>query len=244
MDALSRAVLTTVTAVVLAAAAYLSELGLVAVCAAVALVVALGWPAILDLPARVGSRVVVALGGLGGVAVVFATRGEPFLQELSAVVALAVLLTFVHELVRPDGRVRMVDSAAGTIAGVLLAVAAAGWVAAGRTVGGTTLVVIAALALAVGTATSVVPFSPWLGLVVAVAVSAAVGAGLSWALPDVTPLAGGLVGLAVGVLGAVVREGFERLPTLTARTAAAAAVVVPVSVTGSLAYVVGRLLIG
>ncbi|NLF03638.1 MAG: hypothetical protein GX593_01265 [Actinomycetales bacterium] len=244
MDALTRAVLTTAAAISLAAAAYVSEWALIGVAALAVLVVALGWPALLDLPARLGSRFVVALSGLGALAVITFTDGEPFLRDLPVVLALAVLLSFVSELMRPDGRVRMVESVAGTVCGVLVVLAAAGWISAGRTVGGTSLVVVAAVALAVGTATSVVPFSPWLGLTVAVLASGAVAFGLAFVLPDVTPLAGGLIGVAVGVLGATLREVFDRMPTLSLRSAAAAAIVVPVTVTGTLVYVVGRLLVG
>jgi len=244
VDALTRAVLTTAAAIVLAAAAYVDPWAHVGVVALLVLVVAFGWPVILDLPARAGSRFVIALAGLGALAAITFTEGEPFLRELPPVVALAILLAFVNELVRTDGRVRMVESLAGTVSGVLVVVAAAGWIASSKTVGATSLVVVAAIALAVGTATSAVPFSPWLGLTVAVASSAAVGFGLAFVLPDVTPIAGALIGLAVGILGATVREAFDRMPTLTLRSASAAAIVVPVTVTGTLAYVVGRLLIG
>jgi len=244
MDALTRAVLTTAAAIGLAAAAYFSEWILVGVVGLYVVVVAIGWPTLLDLPARLGSRFVMAIAGLGAVAAITWTEGEPFLRELPAVLALAILLSFVNELVRPDGRTRMVESVAGTVSGVLVVVAAAGWVAAGRTVGATSLVVVAAVALAVGTVTSVAPLSPWLGLTVAVLASGGVGLGLAFVLPGVTPLAGALIRLAVWVLGATVREASDRMPTLTLRAAAAAAIVVPVTVTGALAYVVGRLLVG
>src|SRR3712207_7517865 len=49
------------------------------------------------------------------------TAGEPFLRELPEVLALAVLLAFVHELLRRDGRERLVESVAGAAAGVVVA---------------------------------------------------------------------------------------------------------------------------
>ncbi len=244
MDALTRAVLTTAAAVGLAAAAYVSETVLAGVVAAMVLLVAWGWPVLLDLPARAGVRFVVALGGLGALATVTLTEGEPFLRDLPVVLALAILLAFVNELVRPDGRLRMVDSVAGSVSGILVVAAAAGWVAAGRTAGGTAIVVVGAVALGVGTASSVVPLSPWFALVVAVGISGGVGVGLAAVLPGLTLLAGGLVGVAVGILGATLRELFTRLPMLSERAAATAGVVVPVTVTGMLVYVVGRLLVG
>jgi len=244
VDALTRAVLTTAAAVGLAAAAYFSEWALIAVIGAYVVIVAFGWPVLLDQPARAGARFVIALGGLGALAAMTFTEGEPFLRDLPAVLALAILLSFAGELARPDGRTRLVDSLAGTVAGVLVVVAASGWIAAGRTVGGTSLVVVGAVALAVGTATSVVPLSPSLGLLVAVTASGGVGFGLAFVLPELTPLVGALIGVAVGVLGATLREVFDRMPTLSLRSAATAAIVVPVTVTGTLVYVVGRLLVG
>lgn len=244
MDALTRAVLTTAAAIGLAAAAYAAEGALVAVLAVFVVVVAVGWPTLLNLPARTGSRFVVAIGGLGALATVALTEGEPFLRDLSVVLALGILLAFVNELVRPDGRLRMVESVAGTVAGVLVVGSAAGWVAAGRTAGGTAIVVVGAVALAVGTASSVVPLSPWLGLTVAVGVSGGVGVGLAAVLPGVGLLAGGLIGVAVGILGATLREVFTRLPSLSSRLASLAAIVVPVTVSGTLVYVAGRLLVG
>ena len=69
-----------------------------------------------------------------------------------------MLAAFVHELVRRDGRERLVESVAGTVAGVVLAATAAGWVATGRTDGGTRRR-HRCLALAVGSAVSALP--PW-----------------------------------------------------------------------------------
>lgn len=244
MDALNRAVLTTAAAVGVAAAAYLAEAAFVGVLAVFVLVVAWGWPTLLDLPARAGVRFVVALGGLGALAAVTFTDGEPFLRDLPVVLALSILLAFVNELVRPDGRLRMVDSVAGSVSGVLVVASAAGWVAAGRTTGGTAIVVVGAVALGVSSASSVVPLSPWLGLLAAVGVSGGVGVGLAAVLPGITLLAGGLIGVAVGILGATLREVFTRLPALARRSAATAAVVVPVTVAGTLVYVAGRLLVG
>lgn len=244
MDTLTRAVLTTAAAIGLAAAAYVGEGLLVAVVAAFVVVVAIGWPNLLDLPARPGSRFVVAVGGLGALATVTLTEGEPFLRDLPVVLAFAILLAFANELVRPDGRLRMVDSVAGTVSGVLVVASAAGWVAAGRTAGATAIVVVGAVALAVGTASSVVPLSPWFGLIVAVGVSGGVGVGLAAVLPGLELLAGGLIGVAVGILGATLREVFTRLPSLSGRVASLAAIVVPVTVSGTLVYVAGRLLVG
>ncbi len=243
MSVPTRAVLTAVVAALVAVAASVGEAPLVGLAAVLALLVALGWPSLVDAPARRGAAVVVGLGGLGGVVAVTLTSGEPFLRELPEVLALSVLVAFVHELVRRDGRERLVESVAGVVSGVVVATAVAGWIAAGRTDGGTSVVVTGAVALAVGAAVSGVPLTGWAGVLLTVVVTAGAGAGAGRLLRDVDPVDGSVIGLAVGLLVAALRRLFDRLPSLGRRTAALAGAVLPVTVTGVLVYVVGRVLV-
>lgn len=244
MSVSTRAVLTAVVAALVAVAAYLGEPALVAVAGVLALLVAVGWPLLVAAPAPRGMGVVVGLGGLAGVVAVALTDDEPFLRELPEVLALSVLLAFVHELVRRDGRERLVESVASTVSGVLVAATAAGWVAAWRTDGGLPVVVTGAFALAVGSAVSAVHVAGWLSasLTIVAATGAGVGAGLL--VPGVDPLPAALVGTAVGILVAALRRLFDRLSSMQRRWSALAGSVLPVSVTGVLVYVVGRVLVG
>jgi hypothetical protein len=244
MSVPTRAVLTAVVAALVALAAYLGEPALVVTAGVLALVVAVGWPPLVAAPAARGTGVVVALGGVGGVVAVTLTDDEPLLRGLPEVLALSVLLAFVHELVRRDGRERLVESVAGTVSGVLVAATAAGWLAAWRTDGGLAVVVTGALALAVASAVSAVRIAGWLraSLTVVAAGGAAVGAGLL--VPGVAPLPAALVGTAVGVLVAALHRLFDRLPSMRRRWPALAGAVLPVSVTGVVVYVVGRVLVG
>jgi hypothetical protein len=209
-----------------------------------ALVVAVGWPTVVDAPARRGASVVIALGALGSLTAVALTAGEPFLRELPEVLAVAVLLAFVHELVRRDGRERLVESVAGAASGVVVAGCVAGWVAAGRTTGGASLVVTGALALAVGSAMSALHLTGWLAATLTIVSAAGAGAGAGELLPFVDAFSGGLIGLAVGILVATLHRLFDRLRTMRTRWAALAGAVLPVTVTGILVYVVGRVLVG
>src|SRR6478735_2734856 len=152
MQLATRAVVTAALAAAVAVAGYLGGLPLSIAAAVLAVVFALGWPSLAGLPFVAGSATVVALGGVGAVAVVHLTDTQPFLRYLPVVFAAAILLAFVSELVRRDGRTRLVESVSGTVAGTLVAVAVAGWVAIGKTAGGEPLVVVGALALAVGSA--------------------------------------------------------------------------------------------
>ena len=191
-----------------------------------------------------GAATVVALGGVGAVLAVTATQGQPLLRELPVVVALAVLLAFVNELARQDGRLRLVESVTGTVTGVLVATAAAGWVAAVRAPGGSSLVVSGAVALAVGAAVSAVPLGGWLGALVTTVAAVIGGGAVGAVMPEMDILAGTLVGLSTGMLVAALHVLFDRLPALRRPLASLAAIVLPVSVSGILVYVVGRVLVG
>lgn len=240
----TRAVLTAALAAVVAVAGYLGGVPLAVAAALLTVIVALGWPALADLPAQPGSAAVVGLGGVGAVLVTALTPGQPHLRHLPVAFAAAVLLAVVSELLRRDGRERLVESLSGTVAGTLLAVTAAGWVAAGRDPGGETVVVVGAVALAVGSVLVALPLPVWLGAVVTAVAAAGAGTGAAAVLPDVEVPAGLLLGLAVGVLVATLHVLFDRVPALSRRTPALAAVALPVAVTGLLVYVIGRVLGG
>lgn len=243
MDVSTRALLTAALAALVAVAAYLGGAPLVAVALVLTLLVAVGWPLLLGLPSPVGGAVVVALAGVGAVTTVTATSGQPFLRELPVVIGLAVLLAFVSELARQDGRLRLLESVTGTVTGVLVVVSAAGWVAADRTPDGTSLVVSGAVALAIGAAVSALPLGGRTGAVVTVGSAVLAGGATGTVMPSTDPVAGAVLGLATGVLVAALHALFDRLPALRRRWAGVAALVLPVSVSGILVYVVGRVLV-
>lgn len=244
MEVSTRAVSTAAVATLVAVAAFVGEVPLISLAGALALVFAFGWPLLMELPSRLGASIVIGLAGAGAVLAVASTVGEPFLRELPLVFALAIVLGFVAELVRRDGRERLVESVAGVVAGVLVAASVAGWVAAGRTPGGVTLVVTGAVALAAGSGVSALRVGGWGGALTTLGAAAGAGAGAGLLVPGIEPAAGGLIGLAVGVLVATLHELFAQLPSLTRRWASVAAIVLPVTVTGILVYVIGRVLVG
>ncbi|MGV8979414.1 MAG: hypothetical protein ACOH17_15370 [Cellulomonas sp.] len=249
MQVSTRAVLTAVLATLVAVGGYLAtlsfgELPLAVIVGALAVLFAVGWPMLTDLPSRPGSGAVVALGGAGAVAVVYLTVGEPFLRALPVVFGASIVLTFINELLRSDGRAHLVESVSGTVSGSLIAACAAGWVATQRSPGGAGLVITGALALAVGSAVCALRVPGWAGIGITTGAAVAAG-GLGGVLlsgPD--PVAGALLGLAVGVLVASIHELFDRLPALSRVPASLAATVLPVPVTGVLVYVVGRVMVG
>ena len=185
---------------------------------------------------------VVALGGLGSVAAVTFTAEQPYLQHMALVFAGAVVLAFVNELLRRGGRLRLVESVSGTVTGTVLAVCVTGWVATARLTGGEELVVAGAVALALGSGVVALRGRTWLVYLVTVGAATAGGTLVAWALPAVQLVAGAVLGLGIGVLVTAMHALFDRLPALARRLPGVAVAVLPVTVSGVLVYVAGRVL--
>src|SRR5690625_718486 len=118
-----------------ALASYISLAALVGVIFVLIMAVAVGWPWLIALPTPRTSSVVLALCGFGAVVSVVIVDVEPLLKWLPAALGGAVVIAFVHQLLRRDGRPRLVEAVSGMVAGMLVLASAAGWVAAVRTVG-------------------------------------------------------------------------------------------------------------
>jgi hypothetical protein len=238
-------VTTAVLSAAVAGAAYFGELSLVGVVAFLVVLLGIGWPGLLDLPARGGATIVVLGAGLGAAVVAWRTQGEPVLRHLPIVVAMALVLAFLAEMLRRDGRTRLVESVSGTVAGAFVAAAAGGWIATNRSVGGSSLVVTAAVAVAVAAAVSALRAARgWVGAMLAVAAASVAGAAAGAVVPDVEPLTGLVAGFVGGLGVGAVRALFERVPEVKARQAGVAAATVPVAVGGMLVFAVGRVLLG
>ena len=243
MTIATRSVATAALAAAVALAGYLHPTALVGAGFVLVALLAVGWPWLARLPFPPGSSAVVGLAGAGALyAVAFVTASSD-LSALSIAMAAALLLSFVNELLRRDGRVRMVESVSGTAAGSVIALTASGWAAADALTGGTALVVTGAVALAVGAAVSALVLRRWVSALVTVASAAGVGALVSIPLASFGPAVGGLLGAAVGVLVAAMDALFDGMPELRRRMPALAAVALPVCVTGMVLYVVGRVLV-
>ncbi|MCL2090367.1 MAG: hypothetical protein FWH11_03950 [Micrococcales bacterium] len=243
MTLATRAVLTAALAAVVAAAAYFGPVPLAAVAALLAVAVAVGWPGLANLPDRKGSATVVAITGIGGVAAVHTIGVRADLRSLAVVFAASILLTFVNELLRRDGRTRLVESVAGTVTGSMLAVTAAGWVACGRLLDGKELAAAAAVALALAAAVSAVRLPVWLTALVVTLVGGAGGAALGIVLDGIELKVAGLAGLAVGLLVAAMHALFHPMAALDRRLPAVSAAVIPVATGGMLVYAASRVLL-
>ncbi|WP_432497083.1 hypothetical protein [Kineococcus gypseus] len=226
----------------------------------VSVLLASGWPALLNLPSPRGTTAVVALTGAAAAAaaaaVVAGGRGGPapgLLGVLPPVAAVALLGAFAHQLARRDGRPRLVESLTGAVTGQALTVLAACWVGVPATYAGAPLVPVVLAAVAAATAVCATrwplraagPAAVAAGALTGwLAASAAVAAGAGGIVsPTRWGVAGLVAGAGAGLAAAAWRAHAARLPTAGALPAAFTVAAVPVALAGGGAYLVGRLLL-
>jgi hypothetical protein len=83
-------------------------------------VLAWGWPVLLGLPSPRGTTAVLAAGAVFMAGAVMLTRDDPFLAWAPAGLAVAVVVAFLHQLLRRDGRPRLTESVAATTSGLAI----------------------------------------------------------------------------------------------------------------------------
>lgn len=165
---------------------------LVAVAVALAAgIMAWGWSGLLGLPSPRGTAFVLAVGSVAAIGTALATRTDPLLVWMPAALAGSVIVAFLHQLARRDGRPRLVESIASTITAIAIVVSGACLVVMPRTLHGAWVVALAASAMAVSALTDLFGGMPRLR---------------AWLLP-LAMLAGGLAAIAVGLMSGVVTWG-------------------------------------
>ncbi len=162
-----------------------------------------GWPTLLSLPSPRGTSGVVAGTGVVAVVVATTTPGGASLERLPVVLGLAVLGACAHQLLRRDGRPRVVDALGGTLMGSGLATCAAGWATLPSVEGGPAVALSAAVAAVLVSLLQVRTGWAWRGpaLLAVVGVAVVVDA-LRRGSPDGWGLGGG-AGLVTTVVVAV-----------------------------------------
>ncbi len=226
-------------AVALAVALLLGRWPFVAAMAVAMFLLAMGWVLLLGLPSPRGTTAVLA--GAGIVLLGSSVLSQELRESLlPGAVALVMIMEFIHQLARRDGRPRLVESVSASITGIvvltsgacvlLLADTSVG-VACGVTIfGAVALASVADLGLRFGGG------GPVSG-VVAVLLGA-LGAGVLGTVFDIA-LPWWLVAAAGGLAGGssyALRQAQSVLPTLFGRRAQIASGVASVLATGVLAY--------
>ena len=221
---------------------------LVAVSVALAAgVMAWGWPGLLGLPSPRGTVFVLAVGSAAAIGTVLATTSDPFLDWMPAALAGAMLVAFLHQLARRDGRPRLVESIASTITAIAIVVSGASLVALPRTPEGDWVVAISASAVAVSALTDLVGGSrrlrAWL-LPLAMLFGGAVAVVVGITLADVNWGAAALLGVLAAGVSHATRRALAMLPAISAPRSQLVSASASVLTGGLVIYVVGRYFLG
>lgn len=209
-------------------------------------VMAWGWPGLLGLPSPRGTSLVVGVGSAAAIGTVLATTTDPYLAWLPAALAGSMLVAFIHQLARRDGRPRLVESIASTITAIAIVVSGASLVALARTEGGAWVVAIASAAMAVSAVTDLAGGSrrllPWLlplamlaGGITAILVGNRLGA-VGWGVAA-------LLGVLSAGVSHAVRRVLATLPAISSARSQLVSAAASVLTGGVVVYVVGRLLL-
>jgi hypothetical protein len=241
LGATSRNLLAAGIGAVLTVASLVGAPAILAVLVVVALGLALGWPRLVGLPSRPGSILVIAASGLLALGAVLLTGT---LVPLMAVLGFAVVAAFVHEMVRRDGRPRLVESVTGTVTGSVAAVSAAGWVVVSGVGPPAVLVTATGAALTVAALAALIPLGSRYTGPIAVSVGVCAGLLAAWQLPGLGYATGGAVGGAAGLMTASVRVLFEHYPASGRPSASGAIATLPVCALGVPSYALALLLTG
>lgn len=243
--------LVTIAVVALAALLTISAFaGPVLVAVAVALaagVIAWGWSGLLGLPSPRGTAFVLAVGSAVAIGTVLATRQDPYLAWMPAALAGSLIVAFLHQLARRDGRPRLVESLASTITAIAIVVSGASLVALPRTPDGAWLVALSASAVAVSALTDMVCGSrrlrAWL-LPLAMLAGGAVAILLGVTLASVGWGPAALLGVLAAGVSHAVRRALAMLPAISGPRSQLVSASASVLTGGVVVYVVGRVFLG
>lgn len=241
MGATSRNLLAAAIGVVVAGASFLGPIVILAVLLVVAVGLALGWPRLVGLPSRLGSALVIALSAVIALGTVLLTGT---LVPLTAVLGFSVVAAFIHEMVRRDGRPRLVESVTGTVTGAVAAVSVSGWLLVSGGEPPAVLVTATGAALTAAALAALVPLGKRYTGPMAVSFAVLAGLAVAWQLPGLGFGTGGAIGGAAGLMTASVRVLFDHYPASGRPSASGAISALPVCALGVPTYAVALLLGG
>lgn len=172
-------------------------------------VVAWGWPRAAGLPSPKGASLVLLLTAVALIGAVIAADRDPFLRWAPAALALGIVVMFLQQLMRKDGRPRLTESVMGTGLGLVVLASGVAYLPLVHAADGPQIVGCAMAAIAVGTAADLLVGNavvrPWL-LPLAMVLGGVASVLLSLVLkaPDLPPAA--LIGVSASALAHVMRR--------------------------------------
>ena len=209
-------------------------------------VMAWGWSGLLGLPSPRGTALVLAVGSLAAVGTALATRSDPFLLWMPAALAGSVIVAFLHQLARRDGRPRLVVSIASNITALAIVVSGASFVVLPRTPHGGWVIALAAGAMAVSVLTDLFGDRPrlhvWL-MPLAMLAGGVAAIAMSFASGDVGWGPAALLGVLSAGISHALRRVLAMLPAISAARSQLVSAGASVLIGGVVVYVVARLFV-
>ena len=205
--------------------------------------VGFGWTRLLQVPTGWGLGMIVALTGVvGGLLVTI--DGEDGVRWIPPTLAIGVIVAFVHQMGRRDGRPRLVESVSATVIGQTVVLMGTGWLLPDLGDGSAAPGLLGGAACAVAVLVMTSTWRRKTALPVAIVAATLVAGALASTLETVQ-LGGGLVaGAVAGTVTAGLHMFFLRQPTVSYRRAAVAAGVASTLAAGLAVHVGARLTLG
>jgi hypothetical protein len=206
-------------------------------------VLAWGWPLLLSLPSPRGTSAVLATGTVLMTGTALLTRDDPYLEWMPAALAVSVIVGFLHQLMRRDGRPRLTESVAATTAGLAVISAGIALAPIPHVLAGEHALAAAMAGLGVGVLAdplvSVPRLRQW-ALFIAMLVGGGAALGVSAVAGDPRPAPAALLGLMAAAISHAARRALAPLPATAMPRAQLAVAAASSLLVGVVAYVVVR----
>lgn len=237
---------TWVLAILLTVAAYADPLVLVGVNLLVGVIVALGWPRLLGTATPRATSVILLAVALGAAAASL-VDDDPYLRWTPLVIAGGLVLTFVWQLARRDGRLGLTGSVAATLFGVAVITLATVLNPLARTLHGTDIVAVTMASIALGAVADLLTGRPkfhvWM-LPAAMLLGGWAAAATSFFLGNPAPGQGLLIGVLAAAVSHATRRILGVLPGAQTRLGQLTVAASSVSLVAVVAYVLARIFVG
>lgn len=244
----SVAVLAAAALIGIVGASYWSVGAVAVVTGILCIVVGIGWPHLLDVPAKKTQGAVLGLAGAAACAAALVAPSTALLTWLPGVAAVGVGAIFLIQLLRGTGQAHRLESTIGNIAGVLLTVMGSGWVAADRLAGADGSpagLTISAAGILAALAVSLIPLPDRITAPLGVAAGALAGALAGVLQPEagVHAAAAALMGAAGAAVVMAVRRLILSRDDISTRRGRLALALAPIVALGSVVYFLASLLV-
>lgn len=195
-----------------------------------------GWAKLLRLPNSNTAKWIMSLTALAAVL----AAGLGTLTHTAIVMAGAIVACFIAEMFRTDGRYKLVEQISGDFTGAILVICASMWIHLVKLDGSSNVMVVAAIALAVGAVISAFdsPRAHILTFLNTTAFATAVAFIMGSPI-----LVGVIIGVFVGLAYYLTRRAVRSLPQREDPAISVSRTLIPYCALGLISYLVGILLV-